>query len=180
MSTATFDDVSERFVFNEQDSKLLRRIIRHEATPMAILEFARKCRRLSDYAYWFTLGTLWVNYTGHSDLNLWKRLFSSSRPGREDSLMKPSELTLFHDFPDRIICYRAHRPGEKDWIAYTFNPDKAGLFASLRNVNTVTEYIVEKHDVLAMFTRRGEAEVLVLDKNRVAKVRDVPVIAAAL
>lgn len=60
--------------------------------PMAIAKFRECCNELSDYAYWFMLSTLWVSYSGFSDLELCKELFSRNRPNKSISLMKPDEL----------------------------------------------------------------------------------------
>lgn len=73
-------DISPNFVRNDTDAAIFRRLTILAETPRAIVEFDRKCHRLSDYGYWFGLSTLWVSYTGFSDLRRWKRLFSSDRP----------------------------------------------------------------------------------------------------
>ncbi|MCI1071434.1 hypothetical protein [Lactococcus lactis] len=59
---------------------------------MAIAKFRECCNELSDYAYWFMLSILWVSYSGFSDLELCKELFSRNRPNKSISLMKPDEL----------------------------------------------------------------------------------------
>lgn len=158
-----------------QEARILRRILALEATPEAIREFCRCRNQLSDYVYWYTLGTLWVSYTGFSNLDLWKRLFAANRPDRDISLMKPGEYRVFCTLPDEFTIYRAHRPGESDWIAYTVDPQIAGRFARERGVSQVHVYTVQRRDVLALFLRRGEREILVLDKARVqiAGVLDV-------
>jgi len=152
-----------------RERRILMDLVKLEATPKAIVRFARDCDHLSDYWYWFTLGTLWVSYSSHSDLGLWKRLFSAPRPNRATSLMKPSELQQLIGLPEYFRAYRAHRRGEKDWIAYTLDQQKAAMFARQREVDIVAEYAVQKRDVLALFTRRGEAEVIVI--NRLMPVR---------
>ena len=93
-------DISPDFRPNMRDARIIKGILKHEATPRAIERFARDANDLTDYAYWFTLGTLWVSYTGWSDLALWKRLFSSKRRNRETSLMKPSELDVLRALPE--------------------------------------------------------------------------------
>lgn len=169
-------DVSPDFRYNRTDEATIKKILPFEATPDAIRVFARYEWRLSDYAYWFMLGTLWVSYTGWSELRDWIALFSSSRPNRETSLMKPSELAAFRKLPDPLTLYRAHRPNETQWISYALIPEKAAEFAARRNVGELSEYRVAKNDVLALFLRRGEYEVLVLDQQRTEFVRRVPVV----
>lgn len=148
-----------------RERRIITGLVKYQGTPQAIARFAEDCRELSDYWYWFTLGTLWVNYSGHSDLTMWKRLFSAPRPNRATSLMKPSEMRSFDALPERFEAYRAHRTGEQDWIAYTVDRQVAARFADERGVEFVMAYAIAKRDVLALFTRRGEAEILVLNRH---------------
>jgi hypothetical protein len=169
-------DVSNKFQWNPYDAKIGREMIKREGTPEAITYFNENCKGLTDYGYWFYLSTLWVSYTGYSDLDLWKELFSSLRPNRKQCIMKPSELRVYEAMPKFVHIYRAHRDGETDWIAYTTNPIKAGQFARLRGVSTVKEYEVKKKDIIALFLRRGEDEVIVLDKKKVKFKTEIPVV----
>lgn len=89
--------------------------------------------------------------------------------------MKPSELDVFRLLGDHLTLYRAHRTGETDWISYTLSPMKAAEFAARRGAAQVKEYRVAKVDALCLFLRRGEFEVLVLDKNKAEFVREVRV-----
>lgn len=172
-------DISPDFVYNATDAAIVRRLTLLAETPRAIVEFDRKCRRLSDYGYWFGLSTLWVSYTGFSDLRRWKRLFASDRPRRDTSLMKPSELAAWRRLPDEFPAFRAHRADEDDWIAYTLDPTTAARFARERGILEVTEYRIRKADALCLFLRRGESEVLVLDRTKPERVRTIPVVVTA-
>jgi hypothetical protein len=168
-------DISPDFSWNKKDWQTIQKVLPHEATPEAVKAFARYAYRLSDYGYWFLLSTLWVSYTGWSDLDLWKRLFLSTRGNRETSIMKPSELAVFRALGDPLTLYRAHRSEETDWISYTLSPLKAAEFAARRGVDQVKEYRVAKVDALCLFLRRGEFEALVLDKAKAEFVREVTV-----
>lgn len=156
-------DISSAFRPSVKDSAIAETLIKLEGTPRAIEYFATKCDQLTDYSYWFFLGTLWVSYTGWSDLQLWRRLFACKRPSRAVSLMKPSELAALKELPNRITAYRAPRPGEQDWISYTLSLDTASLFALKRRSVEIVRYQIRKGDVLALFLRRGESELIVLD-----------------
>lgn len=168
-------DISPDFQWNKKDWQTIQKVLPHEATPEAVRAFARYAYRLSDYGYWFLLSTLWVSYTGWSDLELWKQLFSSSGGSRTTSIMKPSELNVFRSLGDQLTLYRAHRSEERDWISYTLVPVKAAEFAARRGVDYVKEYRVAKADAMCLFLRRGEFEVLVLDKAKAELVREVTV-----
>lgn len=166
------NDISTQFKWNLYDATIARKLIEMEETPEAIKYFSENCDELTDYAYWFFLSTLWVSYSGFSQLELWKELFSSSRPKKMKSIMKPSELTAFERLSWFITIYRAHRQGENDCIAYTLNKDIAFRFARERGVNSIKEYKVKKNDITALFLRREEEEVIVLDRKKVSFIKE--------
>ena len=157
-----------------RERRIINRLLKFEETPKAIQYFAKHCDHLSDYWYWFVLGTLWVSYTGHSDLNLWRKLFNSKISNCSSSLMKPDELAIFKRFPAVFVVYRAHRKDEKDWISYTLSPKRAALFAVRRNME-IAAYEVKKLDILSYFARRGEDEILILDKTRAKFIQSIAV-----
>lgn len=164
-------DISPDFVPNRTDAAIVRRIGKLQESPRAIKEFARECHKLSDYSYWFLLGTLWVCYTGWSDLQQWKWLFSSNRPKRETSLMKPSELKVWRNLPETIVAYRAPRIGEQDWISYTIDPNAALRFATERGSEHIDTYEFARCDALCIFTRRVESEIIVIDRMNVRHIK---------
>lgn len=159
----------------EWDDKIIRGVLARESSPHAVRYFAANCNKLSDYWYWFMLSTMWVSYSAYSDIKLWKRLFSADRPNRDTSIMKPSEKLTFDLMPDVLSVYRAHRTNEADWIAYTLSPKIAGEMAYRREVAEVYQYVAKKSDCLAYFGRRGEYEVLVIDKNMCQFSQVIPV-----
>ena len=173
-------DISPDFQPHRASTVVVSRIVKKAKTPQAIKAFADECHKLSDYWYWFVLGTLWVDYTGWSDLQLWKHLFSSNRPNRASSLMKPSELHVFNQLPDVITAARVHRPGEDDWISYTISGDAAKRFASKRQAGAIDLYEFKRSDALCLFTRRCESELLVIDRRLAMHVRSIPVIHKAV
>ncbi|WP_318493428.1 hypothetical protein [Photobacterium leiognathi] len=152
---------------NFKDDKIIKKILRHEGTGKAIVTFDRYKNSLTDYCYWYLLSTLWVSYSGFSDLRLWKKLFLSNRPLQEQSIMKPSELRAFNHLPEHgIVAYRAKRINETDCIAYTLDWTVAKKMALSRNVKLIHAYHLSKRDITALFLRRGEHEVIVLDKDK--------------
>lgn len=159
-----------------QERRFIQKLLKHEGTGKAIKFFAKHCKILSDYWYWYVLSTLWVNYTGFSDLNLWKQLFSANRPNRPTSLMKVDEYEAYLNLPETVLAYRAHRPGETDWIAYTLTPHIAARFATERGIDRVAQYEIPKAEILALFLRRGEFEILVLSRENIQFVRWIEVV----
>lgn len=172
------DDVSPMFVPNETDRDIIREVLELEGRPEAVRFFDKVALELSDYAYWFVLGTLWVADGRNEDLALWRRLFRSDRRTRQASLMKPSELKPFRALPGRYRAYRAHRAGETDWISYSLSPAVAIRFALERGIDEVKEYDLRRDDTIALFLRRGEREVIVLEKHRATFRRVVPLVFA--
>ncbi|RDY70363.1 hypothetical protein DXT76_13590 [Halobacillus trueperi] len=166
--------MSNDWVPNHYGTLVGRGLVEREATPQAVLYFDEMKEGLHDYDYWFFLSTIWVSYSGWSDLNLWKKLFSSNRPNKKTSIMKPSELKAFRKMPNMILAYRAHRPNETDWISYTLEKQTAERFARERGVTSIHRYLIKKSDVCALFLRRGEDEILVIDKDKVTLKEEIP------
>lgn len=160
------NDISPNFKFNYADAHIAKELLKREETPEAIKYFSEHCNVLTNYSYWFLLSTLWVSYTGYSDIELWKKLFSSDRSQRLKSIMKPSELREYEYLPYKVIAYRAKRPNETQWIAYTLDLEIAKRFAKERCVKEIHTYEIKKKDILALFLRRGEKEIIVLDENK--------------
>lgn len=144
-----------------EERRIVQKILPYEETPKAIYEFDRLKKGLGDYWYWFMLGTLWVNYSGFSDLKVWRRLFASNRPGRETSLMKPSELAVYRSLPDEISAFRATRDGITDWISCTMDIGVAMRLSTTRS-GPVIPLTVRRSDCIALFLRRSERELLVI------------------
>ena len=169
-------DIHPKFVINIADSDLAKEIVikfpSHRLKDLAqerLMYFKTNQERASNYFYWFMLGTLWVEFTGHTSMGLWKELFSKERPD-SDCLMKPHELLKLHNLPDEVTCFRAHRYKEKDWISYTLDEQIALRFLTVRPRGVIKKYTVKKSDIKALFLRRGEMEIIVLDKNNVREV----------
>jgi len=162
-------NISPAFKPNEADALILDYVTRYEGTPFAIKEFAKSCRHLTDYGYWFGLSTLWVSYTGFSDLNLWRQLFQSERPDRDRCIMKPDELKAFRALPNPIVAHRAHRENETDWLSFTTSMERANKFLGARPGGYIKTYSIPKEHALCYFLRRGEFEILVLDKSKAVR-----------
>lgn len=166
-------DISPDFIFNEYDAKIGMELIKLEGTPECVVYFNRVKKHLTNYGYWFFLSVIWVKYTGYSNLKLWKNLFALKRPQRETSIMKPSELVLFKKMPDPVLCYRTHRPNEEDWISYTLDINTAIRFAVHRKVDEIKKYIIPKKDIIALFLRRGEYEIICIDKQKAQYIETI-------
>lgn len=164
-------DISPRFRPNENDSNFARALSYFERNGYPICFFNTHKSHLTDYSYWFFLGTIWIAHSEQAPTALWQELFSSQRPHRSACLMKPTELKYFRELPKEVSCYRAHSPAGDGFIAYTLDLDTVRKFASIKGIDTITEYLIPKKHLLALFLRRGEYEVLCLDKDKARFVK---------
>ena len=160
-------DISPSFRWNLADAQVARRLVDKEGTPEAFTYFMEAAPGLTDYAYWYFLGTLWVSYSGWTELQDWARMFSSTRPRKNKGLMKPYEMAKFKRLPGMVTAYRAHREDEELWLSYTLRKERAAMFAIQRGVPDFIEYRVPRAAVVSLFLRRGEAEIIVLDHRGV-------------
>jgi hypothetical protein len=87
--------------------------------------------------------------------------------------MKPDELEEFKKLPDKIIALRAHRENAVDWMSYTLSPERATMFANQRGSKEIVSYSINKSDVVAYFTRRGEFELIVLHKAKASPLNRI-------
>lgn len=168
------NDVSPLFRWNVYDAVVAAGIAEREQDPAQALSFFYERRDgLTNYAYWFFLSTLWVMDARAADLETWKALFTSERPQRNKSIMKPSEIQAFERLPYFVRAYRAHRAGEMDWIAYSIDPAAAKRLAGLHGAQTVNEYRIKKRDILALFLRRRESEIIMLNRERAEFIKTI-------
>lgn len=175
MYLAQARDISPDFEYDHKNAKLIQKILKKSESGDGVKAFCDCKSKLNDYSYWFMLGTLWVDSVDGASIALWKSLFSSKRKKRDSCLMKPSELRFLKKMADEVTVYRAKRKGEEDWLAYTLDPNFAAKMAFSRAVDVIHEYKVKKSDITAVFLRRGEAEVLVLDNRKPEFIRTVGV-----
>lgn len=162
------DEISKHYVHPSYHAKfVVREILKNKGTPNTVQVFAEHNQTLDDYSYWFILSTCWFSFPEWPDLNLWRDLFSSTRPKRKDSIMKPYEVKRFDYLPNKVTIYRAHAAHETDWISYTLDLNIAKQFAEKRGTKEIKQYTVNRKDILALFLRRDEDEIIVLDKEKV-------------
>ncbi|CAK7068901.1 MAG: hypothetical protein EUB_03751 [Eubacterium sp.] len=159
-------DISKKFRPNAYDSDVAEAIIKLGETPEAMDYFLRRSYFLSDYAYWFILSTLWISCSQFAGADTWRMLFTAKRRRRKQSIMKPSELKEYNNLRWFLTVYRATAPSETDWINYTLDSEVAIRFAKAKGVEKVDVYSACKRDVIALFQRREEAEIIILDQQK--------------
>ncbi|MCT2882934.1 hypothetical protein [Lentilactobacillus buchneri] len=172
-------NISTAFKRSEVDGQISKHLLTFEdqASPEAIRYFAQHCEKLTNYGYWFLLSTLWV-WAGDvtDDLDLWRKLFSSNRPDKEISLMKRDELREFKSLPNKVTVYRAMVPNESDGISYTTSIETVFKFARRHGSQFILTGRIKKHDITALFLRRGENEILILNRKLIRELKQIPII----
>ena len=166
------NNVSPVFEPNDFSVAFTQEIIKREGTPEAMEYFVEHCDSLDDYGYWFFLSTIWVSYSGWIELDVWKKHFSSDRRHRRLAIMKPDELQVLKKLPNYLEVYRAHREDETDWLSFTLNPETAAKMAINRGVDKISMYKINKKFCIAFFSRRGEDELITLQKDKANHIRD--------
>ena len=173
------ENVSTAFRLSEEDAEIAKHlsVYGNDRSSEAIRYFTTHCGNLTNYGYWFLLSTLWV-WAGdvNSNLDLWRNLFSSDRPDKKISLMKPDELREFKGLPNKVTVYRAMIPNKCDGISYTTSVETAFRFARRHISQFILTGRIKKHDIAALFTRRGENEILILNRKLIHGLKRVPVI----
>lgn len=159
-------DISKKFIPNAYDSDVAEAIIDLGETPEAMDYFMRRSYFLSDYAYWFILSTLWIGCSQFAGTETWRMLFTARRRYKKRSIMKSSELKEYNDLKWFLTVYRATAPSETDWINYTLDPEVAIRFAKAKGIKRVEVYSACKRDVIALFQRREEAEIIIPDRQK--------------
>lgn len=168
-------DISPDFKYvTPTEQKIIQKIIKLNDDRKKLNHFIKYKHKMSDYCYWFILSTIWVDGTEKTDLKRWRALFSTNRKSRASSLMKPSELDAFNKLEDKLIVYRAQSPTEEDRLAYTLSIKQAASFSILKETNEITSYEVKKEDLLCLFLRRGEDEIIILDPSKAVKLKTLP------
>lgn len=157
----------------------LKKMIIHQDSGLAMLDFAKSKNDLSDYDYWCLLGILYIHggYWSFITPNLWRLLLSSSRPHR-NMIMQPFERRVLKNLPEKVVCYRIHHSKEEhDWISYTISRQTIPKIVKAYRKNdafySVEKFEVAKQDIDFFFGRNYEDEIVVLDRSKVKKIKEV-------
>jgi hypothetical protein len=124
-------------------------------------------RVVPDKDYWELLGSMWIDSENiWQNLNVWKRLMRSPRP-RKQFFMDEDERKAFKLLPPQLTIYRGCiRRQNEDGMSWTLDKDKAAWFskrfACKGESACVLEKTIQKKNVFAYLTGRGESEVIIL------------------
>jgi hypothetical protein len=125
-------------------------------------------------AYWRCVATVWIgteNYFQHK--RLWRAIWTAEQPGRQAS-MNSKEQRILDCLSDEAIVWRgtAH-PRTRNALAWTLSEKVARRFARRSlGPSFIICGAVKKGDVLALFLRRREHELVCRDV-RIVSMKEV-------
>lgn len=128
---------------------------------------------MTDEEYWEQLRWVW---TDSENIFQYQPLLSMflGRPGRE-RMMDEDDRAFYDRLPDKIAVYRGHLGRNRRGFSWTVCHWKAGWFAGRFGVGgSVTRGVVDKKNVIAALTSRGEWEI-VADPRHVKGMKRVAV-----
>lgn len=133
-------------------------VLRQPVLGLKIFLDSRK--RLSDERYWEFLRTVWVLAGKREWYTLFRELFASKRP-RRDWFMTIEDARVLDSMPEEFEVYRAAYPEEDDGLSWSLDKGFVVDYAA-ENGRVILERWVNKRDVFAYISRRGEEEILIL------------------
>jgi len=137
-------------------------IVRAPYLP-AFFKFTNHLVSRTDYSSF--LGSMWtmVEFPNVDDNITAADFVKLFRRAEKADLMDEDEMSQYLALPEEITVYRGIRGrGSLEALSWTLDIEKAEWFAKRWNKGgRVYSAIVEKKDVLAVFTSRGEAEIVV-------------------
>lgn len=118
--------------------------------------------------YWTLLGDVCVGTENQwQDKDVLRELLTIDRPER-NAIMNADEYEEYKALPETLTVYRGcHKGKNEDGFSWTLDKDRAQWFAERLadddDVPKVIEKTIRKSEVIALFTRRSEQEVLLID-----------------
>lgn len=135
--------------------------------PYRIEAFQEIEHLLSDTAYWKLLADIWTDTENQwQNYEEWKNLIGSER-GSRHYLMNEEEFNLLQSLSEEVTIYRGCQKGiNENGLSWTLDKSKAEFFAKRLGKDGITlEKKISKSNIVAIFTGRGESEVIWEDKK---------------
>ena len=135
--------------------------------PYRIEAFQEIEHLLSDTAYWKLVADIWTDTENQwQNYEEWKDLIGSKRSNRH-YMMTEEEDNLLRSLADEVTIYRGCQKGiNENGLSWTLDKSIAEFFANrLGKKGIVLEKKISKSDIIAVFTGRGETEVIWEDKK---------------
>ena len=146
-----------------RDAKIAAQIIRayEQGDTHQVLDiFFRKARLLSNPRYWELMRTVWVaagsTYTAH----LFRKMMLSTRPCKS-WFMTPEDAAALEAMAFPLTVWRAYDSDDDPGISWTLDREWCEGYAKAKG-RRVKQRQVERKDVFAYVSRRGEEEMIIL------------------
>lgn len=133
---------------------------------LTFLKYIKEYLSLQDFS--LLLGKFWTEEENpNGDVNVSVALAARwFRLADKKSLMYDDEYETYTNLPESFIVYRGVTPGRNpNGMSWTREHDKAEWFSNRFGEGYVLKGTVNKKDVLAFFSRRGEEEIVIEAKN---------------
>lgn len=140
--------------------QIARAIDEDNDTEKAMGIFFHKCRLLSNPHYWELLRTVWVMCGSTENADEFRPYLKSSRPCKGWFMTKEDAEALdAMQFP--LTVYRAYDDEADRGISWTLDKEWCEGYARAKG-RKVKSRTVERSDIFAYVTRRGEEEIMIL------------------
>lgn len=135
--------------------------------PYRLTAFEEISNKLTDVDYWKLLSSIWTDTeNSYADYKKWRSLFSSKRSSKH-YLMNEGEDQLLRSLSEEVVIYRGCQKNlNENGLSWSLNKSTAEFFANRFNQKgIILEKKISKKDIIAVFTGRGEAEVIFNDTS---------------
>lgn len=129
-------------------------------TEKAMDIFFNKCRLLSNPHYWELLRTVWIMCGSTDNADVFRPYLQSSRPCR-GWFMTKEDTEALDAMRWPLTVYRAYDDEEDHGISWTLDREWCEIYAKEKG-RKVKSRTVERNDVFAYVSRRGEEEIMIL------------------
>lgn len=139
--------------------------------------FANIADKMDPASYWEVLGGIWTDSENvWENEQEWEEFLSSETPERS-RLMEDEEREALAKLPETLTIHRGYTlPHRKLGMSWTLERERAEWFARRFQRDEAAQVVtatVKKADVLAHFTGRGEAEIVVFPDKLTVQTNQV-------
>ena len=155
-----------------RDAKIAKQITvawEKGATEKVIDIFRHKAKLLSNPRYWELMRTVWIAAGSTETAQMFRTMMKSQRPCRK-WFMTPEDENALDRMLFPLTVWRAYdpryemEPGGDPGISWTLDKEWCENYADAKG-RVIKKREVERDDVFAYISRRGEEEIIILDNH---------------
>lgn len=147
-----------------RDSEIVKRIISawdiENDSEKVLSIYLKENKNLSDERYWELLRTVWIISGSVSNVDIFKKLMTSSRKEKY-YFSTPEDAKKLREMPDIIEVYRAAN-NENDGISWTTSLEYAQWYKEAYQKSMIISRLAHKNEVFAYIQRNLEFEIIIL------------------